>query len=182
MRHAMRTGDQTLLERRVDWENVRRSLKASILQAVSDMRSGGRSGPDDDAREGRSIGILQAMKLAIAPRIADRLIDQYVTPQGVAGLTAARGGLGRLGNGAKLAASGELSLAMDALSSPDEEGRMQRFLSFYSRIQRAEFRAFDLVEFEIVDRHKPSRRFISEFKLVNLEWKLIGVRLQGEVF
>lgn len=178
LRQAVRAGDSVTLDKKVDWSAVRVSLKHSIAELVAR----GRSEPPADPNSGQKRSMWAGLKLAMAPYFADRFIDTYVTAEGVSKLSAARNSLRAAGDGAGKLVSGDLDAAMAAVSADHQSSRIDRFLAFYNRIIRAQFHSLDHVEFEIADTSTPERRYVSEFRLANLEWKLVSVRVVGAVF
>jgi hypothetical protein len=76
---AVREGDTAVLEKRVDWNNLRQSLRgdlnAQFLPSVN-------AGNDNPTATG--------LAAVFGPAIVDRLIDSYVTPQAIATLRRAQ--------------------------------------------------------------------------------------------
>lgn len=122
------------------------------------------------------------MKLAMAPAMADRLIDTYVSADGIGRIDAARLGLKSARSSLSKLGEGDLDATWTAATVREEPSRIARFLAFYDRIVKARFHALDRVEFEIRDRNAPARRYIGEFHLRDLEWKLVSVRIAGSIF
>lgn len=175
LRQAVRVGDAVTLGAKVDWASVRASLKESVAELISRERNASGS----DAAERSMWG---SIKLALAPSVAERFIDTYVSAEGIAkietarlGVAAARGTVTKLGEG-------DIDAAWVAATGGARPGVLERFMAFYNRIVRAEFHSFDRVAFEIRDRNAPMRRYISEFHLRDLGWKLVSVRVVGTIF
>jgi hypothetical protein len=181
VRQAMKNGDKPTLERRVEWEPVRASLKASLAglqrKADADKQLAGAPAPS----------IWSRVKAMVMPTMAEKLVDNYVTAEGVIQMFAARTALKDLkkewtGSAAATPAAGQTSdvIAPVLAADVDDHGSpLERFRAFYNRIHRAEFRSATEVEFEIADRNTPARRFISTFELKSFAWKLTGVKVAG---
>jgi hypothetical protein len=183
VRQAMKTGDKATLERRVDWEPVRASLKASISEIQR------KATLDNEIAGAPRASIWSRVKAMVMPTVAESFVDSYVTAEGVIQLFAARNTLKSIKSGITGDAASTASTApqdgQDAASpveTLDQGSALDRMSAFYSRIQRAEFLSPTAVEFEIADRNTPGRRFISTFELKSLAWKLTGVKVAGVGF
>jgi hypothetical protein len=75
---AVREGDISTLEDRVEWDSVRQSLRADIKANVLAAAKLNTNAPSAGLGAGRA--------LMLAPAIIDGMIDSYVTPQGVAAI------------------------------------------------------------------------------------------------
>jgi hypothetical protein len=181
VRQAMKQGDKSTLERRVEWAPVRASLKSSLadIQRKSDAEKdlAGASRPSFWSR----------MKAMVLPTVAETFVDSYVTAEGVIQLFAARATVKDLQKGLGVGASGIQPTAVEpqapiALDVDDSVSKLDRFRAFYARIRRAEFRSPTEVELEIADKTTPERRFISTFELKSFTWKLTGLKVAGVGF
>ena len=181
IKQAVKDGDVATLERKVHWAPVRASLKASLAVLARD---------DDAARVSYgqpTPSLWGRIKAMAAPMVIEKMVDSYVTPEGVTKLRYASAsvrsllGMTPAGGGTALSetAGDQAAAALDASA---ESGAVARFLSFYNRIVRARFHSLSAVEFEIADRHTPERRYISQFELSGFEWKLASVRIIGAGF
>ena len=183
----MKHGDKPTLERRVEWAPVRASLKASLAelqrQADADKQLAGAPAPSMWSR----------VKAMVMPTMAEKLVDSYVTAEGVIQMFAARTALKDLKKewiGASPASqtapaagqSPDIIAPVLAADIDDHGSPLDRFRAFYNRIHRAEFRSATEVEFEIADRNTPARRFISTFELKSFAWRLTGVKVAGVGF
>jgi hypothetical protein len=80
IKQAIKLGDVTTLERLVQWEPVRASLKASLAQLPAMQVAG----DERRLRHGQAMPSIWArIKSAAAPVILERLIDTYVTAEGI---------------------------------------------------------------------------------------------------
>jgi hypothetical protein len=190
VRQAMKNGDKPTLERRVEWAPVRASLKASLAdlqrKAEAERQMAGGPAPTFWSR----------MKAMVLPTMAERLVDSYVTAEGVIQMFAARTTIKDLKKGFDEVAGSVrpvpstpasdtgagLPAALPALVADVDDAALtpfERFRAFYKRLHRAEFRSPTEVEFEIADRNLPERRFISTFELKEFAWKLTGIKVAG---
>lgn len=158
LREAIKAGDTKTIERKVVWEGVRQSLRASI------------AGNSQLLPEANSVGetirpsLWQRVKTAFGASMLDRFIESYVTPEGLPKLFRYR----RTWNGTM---KGE----------PDEDAMAftERARRFYSRVTRAEFKSTTVVEIEMADKNTPARRYITTMELHGTEWKLAALRVVG---
>ena len=159
LREAIRSGDTSTIEQRVEWQSVRSSLKASLAEnnqlLVQAQEMGSAIRPT----------LWQRVKSAFGATVLDRFIETYVTPQG----------LPQLFRYHRLARE-HLPGAVNAAST-DERPWSQRVADFYRRLLRAEFQSLRRVEFEIADRFSPERRIVSVMALIGMRWKLTELRV-----
>jgi hypothetical protein len=156
LREAVRNGDLAAIERKVEWEAVRSSLKSSLARHAQLLPQITAAGEQIEPT------LWQRLKSAMGATMLDRFIDNYVTPAGLPRLYQFRRVWNEQVNG-----------------EPDEAsltGR-ERFKRFYARVIRAEFQALTRVEIEVADKHVPERRYVSVLELVGLEWKLTSLRV-----
>ena len=160
IREAVRTGNSSYIEAKLEWPTVRETLRQSMLEYAT--------GPTPVAAPGSpppSIGLWQRIKHGLSRRAVDNLVESYVTPAGLPQLF----GMRRF---YRESISGEQA-KLDAM--PWHE----RAASFWSRIKRAEFHSPTEFEIEMADRNDPTRRYIGLLRLRNLEWKLAELRLRS---
>ncbi|MEM6499194.1 MAG: DUF2939 domain-containing protein [Pseudomonadota bacterium] len=151
IRQAMKTNDVALLKQKVDWVNVRSSLRQSIATHAQLLPAA--------IAEGRKVRptMWQRIKAVFGASMLDRFMEQYITPHGLPKLY-------RLKNGYRTRVTG--------LPRDEAMPVTHRVQGVVSRIHRAEFKSLSLVELEIEDRDQPDRRIIAELKLIGFEWKL----------
>jgi len=153
LREAVRTNDIALLERKVDWDGVRASLKTSLArhpELLSEAQAAG---------ERISPTLWQRIKWALGATMLDRFIDNYVRPEA----------LPRLYHYRKQQAAGD--------PGEPQLGARERFRQLYARIVRAEFQTLTRVEIEIADHYVADLRYVSNLELIGLEWKLTSLRV-----
>ncbi len=182
IKQAIKAGDVATLERKVHWEPVRASLKASL--AGLSPRAPVVASADDNTspRAPRAPSLWSRVKAAAAPYFADRLIDTYVTAEGVTKLQQLkRDGIAGLFGGTSSSGSQSTQAAI-ADASEDGTNPLAKFVNFYNRIQSARFHSLTVAEFEVLDRNNPARKFISQFHFSDFDWKLVSIRIVGEAF
>jgi len=167
IREAMVVGDTATLERKVEWEALRTSLKASITpETIARLMR------DPDAPKPT---LWQRIKAAVAPSVADTIIDRYVTPENLPILLGYR----RLYRGTVRPALG-LQEPPTALEGTWLAGSaVDRFASFWARVRRAVFVSPTLFVLEVEDKYRPERRYIGTLELKGWEWKLTALSVTG---
>ena len=155
LNEAIKKGDTAFVERKVDWVNVRATLKRSINgqpgvlpQAVA---LGARVKPT----------LWQRVKSAFGQTMVDRFLETYVTPTGLSQLAKYRA-------------------TWRAVAGEKARPWTERIVRFYKRIRRAEMTGLTRVEFEIVDKYVKDRSYAGVFVLRGLEWQLRELRVISE--
>jgi hypothetical protein len=159
LREAIKTADTATIERKVEWDSVRKSFRASIAGNANLLPEATHLG------ETVRPTIWQRVKSAFGSTMLDRFVESYITPEGLPQLMRYR----RMWNGT-------------VKGSTDEEDKLEfteRVKLFYRRILRAEFQSPTRIEIEMADRHQPGRRYISTMELYGFEWKLTTLRVVG---
>ncbi len=155
LREAVRTGDTASIERMIEWDSVRTTLKASLArhaQLVPEIA---------ESEAAIRPGLWQRVKIALGQSMIDSFVERAITPKGLSQLFEAR-----------KTYNGTLRRAPEA----DEFlGRIDRFKQFWARLKRAEFQSLTRVELEIEDRNNPARRIVSLLELRNFAWKLTAL-------
>ena len=170
IREAIVAGDTSTLARKIDWEALRASLKASIS-------------PETVARlaadpEAPTPSLWQRIKAVVAPSMADSIVDRYVTPENLPILLGYR----RLYRGTLRPALG-LQEPPTALAGTLLGGSsLDRFASFWTRVRRAVFESPTRFVLEVEDKHRPGRLYVGTFALQGWEWKLTGLTVSGGGF
>ena len=190
IKQAIKVGDVATLERLVHWEPVRASLKASLADLPTMQVAGDetRLPPGD-----KMPSIWSRVKAVTAPMMLDRLIDTYVTAEGVTKLHQVRRGAFLSIFGMPPAPQTEHSRGWfgrrvtpqsapadwspETVGSTDDGNILARFINFYSRLISARFQSLSVAEFEIADKANSGRRIVSQFVLTGLEWKLTSVKI-----
>jgi len=167
IREAVIAGDTGTLNRKVEWEQLRASLKASITpETIARLMQ------DPDAPKP---SLWQRIKAVVAPSMADSVIERYVTPEHLPVLLGYR----QVYRGSVRPALG-LKEPPTALEGTWLSGTsLDNFASFWSRVRRAVFMSPTRFVLEVEDKYKPGRHFIGTLELRNFEWKLTGLSVTG---
>jgi Protein of unknown function (DUF2939) len=167
IREAMIAGDTATLNRKIEWEALRTSLKTSISpETIARLKA------DPEAPRPT---LWQRVKAVMAPKMAGTVIDRYITPENLPVLL----GYQRLYRGVVRPALG-LKEPPTALAGTLLVGTSaDRFASFWARVRRAVFDSPGVFEFEVEDKYRPERRYIGTLKLRGWEWKLTGLAVTG---
>jgi hypothetical protein len=169
IREAVQSGDTPTLERKIKWDSVRSTLKASMsAEALAALETNpGAPKPS----------LWQRLKSAVAPHVANSAIDRYVTPENFPVFLGYR----RIWRGTiqpsitRIEPDPPTALAGTWLDGTP----VDRFVAFYARVRRAVFYSFTRFEIEVVDRYRADRTFIGTFELKDWEWKLVGLTISG---
>lgn len=171
IREAMVAGDTATLTHSVEWTSVRASLKASIsADALARLEADPNAPPPS---------VWQRVKSAVAPRMADSVIDRYVTPEYLPVLLGYR----RIWRGTVQPALGlgreEPSTVLDGTLFAGSV--VDRFASSWKRLRRGVFYSPTRIEIEIEDKYKPGLSYVStlEFKALGwgFGWKLTSLAI-----
>jgi len=167
IREAVIAGDTTTLNRKVEWEALRASLKASITpETIARLMA------DPDAPPPT---LWQRIKAAVAPTMADSVIERYVTPEHLPVLLGCR----RIYRGTVRPALG-LKEPPSALAGTWLDGTgFDRFASFWVRVRRAVFMSPTRFILEVEDKYRPGRQFVGTLELKGYDWKLTGLSVTG---
>lgn len=167
IREAVIAGDTATLNRKVEWESLRASVKASITpETIARLMT------DPDAPKP---SLWQRVKAAVAPSMADSVIDRYVTPEHLPVLLGYR----RIYRGSVRPALG-LKEPPSALEGTWLGGTaVDRFASFWTRVRRAVFVSPTRFVLEVEDKYRPGRSFVGTLELKGYEWKLTALSVTG---
>ena len=167
IREAVIAGDTTTLNRKVEWEALRASLKASITpETIARLMA------DPDAPPPT---LWQRIKAAVAPTMADSVIERYVTPEHLPVLLGYR----RIYRGTVRPALG-LKEPPSALAGTWLDGTgFDRFASFWVRVRRAVFMSPTRFVLEVEDKYRPGRHFVGTLELKGYDWMLTGLSVTG---
>jgi hypothetical protein len=171
IREAMVAGDAATLDRKVEWEDVRASLKASMsAEALARLEA------DPDTPKP---SLWQRVKAAVAPRMASTVIDRYITPKNFPVFLGYR----RFWRGSILPALQPFINSAEpptALASTWLGGTViDRFVSFYGRIRKAVFKSMTRFDLEVADKYRPDRSYTGTMELRGFDWKLTGLTVSG---
>jgi len=152
---AIRAGDSAYLAAKIEWPLVRESLRRSVGPVAM--------GIPDPGADGR-LSTWQRIKLRLGQRTVDRMVDGYVTPQGLPQLLSYGRTYRRL--------RGRVEPPRTLANLPERVGRT------WSHIKRGVFLSPALVEIEAEDRYNPERHYVGLLQLQGLEWRLVSLSLK----
>jgi Protein of unknown function (DUF2939) len=165
IREAVKAGDTATLARKVEWDSVRTTLKASMsAEAIAALET------DPNAPKPT---LWQRVKSKIAPHVAKPAIDRYVTPEYFPVFMGYR----RIWRGATQPIIGPTEPPTQLAGTWLGGTAIDRFVAFYGRVRRAVFQSFTRFEIEVVDRYRADRSFTGTLELRDFEWKLIGLTI-----
>ena len=165
IRDAMIAGDTATLTRKVQWETVRSSLKASITPEMVARLEADPNAPQPS--------LWQRVKSAVAPRVAGNVIDRYVTPQNLPVLLGYR----RIWRGTLQPVIGPEEPPTALAGSVFAGTAVDRFASFWTRLRRATFQSPSRLVLEVQDKYNAGRHYIGTLELVGFEWKLTALTI-----
>ena len=167
IRDAMIRGDSITLNRKIEWESLRSSIKSSITPDVA-----ARLAADPDAPPP---SLWQRVKVAVGASVTNTVVDRYVTAERLPVLLGYR----RMWRGTVQPAIG-VEEPRTALADTMFDGTaIDRFVSFWKRLRSAIFHSPTYLEIEIQDKYTPGKSYRSTFELIGWEWKLTRLAISG---
>jgi hypothetical protein len=162
IREAIRAGDVATLRERVDWQNVRHTLKSSLAEArlvVTEItQAAGVAKP----------GLWQRAKAAALPYLSDPLIDRYVSAEGAPRLYQLRQTWRRQVKPTLGLAERPTLLAGTWLAGTS----LDRAATLLRRVEAARFVSPHRFELEVADTSRPGRRWLAALEFRGLSWLL----------
>jgi hypothetical protein len=167
IRDAMIRGDSITLNRKIEWESLRASLKASIS-------------PDEAARlaadpDAPPPSLWQRVKVAVGASVTNTVVDRYVTPKRLPVLVGYR----RMWRGTVQPAIGVEEPPTALANTMLGGSAIDRFVSFWKRLRSAIFHSPTYLEIEVADKYTPARTYRATLELVGWEWKLTRMAING---
>ena len=167
IRDAMIRGDSITLNRKIEWESLRASLKASIS-------------PDEAARlaadpDAPPPSLWQRVKVAVGASVTNTVVDRYVTPERLPVLVGYR----RMWRGTVQPAIGVEEPPTALANTMLGGSAIDRFVSFWKRLRSAIFHSPTYLEIEVADKYTPARTYRATLELVGWEWKLTRMAING---
>ena len=157
IREAVRNGNSAYLTTAIEWPSVRETLKPSIVRIALDLPN------PDQTTTSASPSVWQRMKAYWGQGAVDRLVDSYVTPEGLPQLFTMH------------------KAYRDYVSGDDGTNALpilERVSRAWSRVKRAEFTGFATFEIDMADKKDPSRLYLGKLELTRIGWKLTELRLK----
>jgi hypothetical protein len=136
---------------------VRETLKPSIVRIALNL-------PYPEEQPQASSGLWQRLKTTVGQGAVDRLVDTYVTPEGLPKLFTLR----------KTYRDYTANDADEAKTTP----LLERIERAWARVKRAEFTGFTTFEIDMADKQDPARIYLGKLKLTPLGWKLAELRIK----
>ena len=167
IREAMISGDTATLARRIEWELVRASLKASISPEAAARLEADPNAPQPS--------LWQRIKNTVRPTMANTVIDRYVTPENLPVLLGYR----RIWRGTIQPALGYEEPPTVMAGTLFAGSVVDRFASFWKRLRRAVIHSPSKVVLEVEDKYHPGRSYIGTLELRGLDWKLTELTVAG---
>ena len=171
LRQAIVTGDTATIARKVEWQEVRRSLRASIA-SYADLVPLVKS-----ATSHVRPTTWQRVKSAFGYSMLDRFVDTYITAEGLPKLYRLRETTRGTREVAVTRARATMMAAGASPSTTDQTPWTERAAGVLKRIRRAEFLSLTEVELVIRDRHQADRHFVGVLTLKGFEWTLTSLRV-----
>lgn len=156
IREAVRNGDSSYLQDRIDWPGVRATLGPNIGRIALNL-------PDIESVPSEKLGMWQRFKAYVGQGAVNRALDSYVTPEGLPQLFAVR------------------KAYRDYVAGQPDESKIalgERIKRAWARVKRAEFTSLTTFEIDMVDKHDPDRMFLGKLALDGLGWKLKELRIK----
>lgn len=163
IREAIRSGDVEYLADKVEWSSVKRTLKPSLMQIALGPKPGETDAAVAAAGAAARPGLWKRFKNYLGESAVDRMIEAYVTPEGLPKLF-------RYGKTYREKIKGDDDPATRPLS--------ERISSAWKRVIRAEFKSPTLFELEMHDRGEPPRIYTGVLELKGAEWMLTGLTVK----
>jgi len=167
IREAMIAGDTATLNAHIEWEPLRASLKSSISPETM-----ARLAADPDAPKPT---LWQRVKAAVAPKLAETVIERYVTPENLPVLL----GYQRKYRDTVRPALGLKEPATVLAGTWLAGGRIDRFASFLARVRSANLYSPARFVLYVEDKINPERHYIGTLELRDWSWKLTGLQVSG---
>lgn len=166
IREAVTSGDTAHLATSVHWPGVRETMRQSMMTTALNL-------PDPDALEATAASVSappagiwarfkRSVKLYASRHVVDKMVDSYITAEGLPKLYRARQTQGRM-----MGAAG------------DAEDPIVRFSQVWSRIRRAEFRDLTTFAIEIEDQFDATQRYAAVLELREHRWILTALSIRS---
>ncbi len=161
LRNAIASGDQPTVDRMVEWQSLRESLRHSIAKNAELLPAA------TAAARAVKPTLWQRIRSMFGHTMLDRFIEHYITPEGLTKLYRAK---------ERRYAAPEKPTFIQAGISLDQVRQT------WKRVKQAKFISPFRFVLELEDRHDPDRRIKTLFRLSRLtqtgfEWHLVAVKL-----
>jgi hypothetical protein len=156
IREAVRNGNSDYLSAAIEWPSVRETLKPSIARIALNL-------PDPSQEPKADSGFWPRFKAYWGQGAVDRMVDTYVTPEGLPQLF-------------KLRQAYRNAVANDERAKT--EPLLERISRAWSRVKRAEFTGLTAFEIDMADKNDPARIYLGKLQLTRIGWKLTELRIK----
>jgi len=156
IREAVRNGNSAYLTTAIEWPSVRETLKPSIARIAFDV-------PNVEQTEPENLSLWQRAKAYWGQGAINRLVESYVTPEGLPQLFTVQ------------------KTYRDYVSGDDGTNALpilERISRAWARVKRAEFTGLATFEIDMADKNDPSRIYLGKLQLSRVGWKLTELRLK----
>ncbi|MGQ0673430.1 MAG: DUF2939 domain-containing protein [Hyphomicrobium sp.] len=169
IREAVTRADTSYLERKIDWPQVRETMRQSMTRTALDLPdpetvdsviSETDAGPE---RQGLWSRLKTRVKAYAGRRMVDKMVDSYVTARGLPQLYKVRSTYGTTLRG----------------ETGDAERWLDRFRQVWARVMRAEFTSWTVFQVEMRDQFDAERSFVALLELRGAEWILTELRVRS---
>jgi hypothetical protein len=169
IREAMLSGDSQYLERAIDWDNVRETLRQSLIRTALDLPTPAEVSVAETmtaAAPSARPGLWQRLKTYVGTAAVNRAVDRYANARDLPKLFEYR--------------KVYRSYVSDTPEPPKTFANLpERVAKFWSRVKRAEFIGVTQFALQIEDKHTPSRHYTGLLKLTDWRWKLVELHVHA---
>ena len=162
IREAVKSGDTSYLDSKIEWASVRTTLRQSLADHALDLPDAVSASASDPEP---SRGLWQRIKDYAGKRAIDTFVDRYVSADGFARLHRYR--------------SMYREKVRGETDEPSTMSRLERIRHSWARIIRAEFHSLTEFEIEQRDRFDAARSYVGLLKLQGFTWKLTELRMRS---
>jgi Protein of unknown function (DUF2939) len=155
IREAIHTGNAGYLEKKIEWNSIRDSLRRSLTRIALPETAA-----DSLERTSAQPGLWTRIKTRIGQQAVDRMVANYVTPTGLTQLFEYR------------------QIYRRHMASDEKPALIERISRFWKRVKRAEFKTPTAFEVEVADKHNKSRHYVGLLQLRGFEWKLTNLEVR----
>jgi len=162
IREAVRNGNSQYLASAIEWPSVRETLKPSIARIALDLPEAAQPA---NASLSPSPSLWQRFKAYWGQGAVNRLVDSYVTPEGLPQLFTMH------------------KAYRTYVSSDDGTSALpilERISQAWARVRRAEFTGLTTFEIDMADKIDPARVYLGKLDLTRTGWKLTELRVKFE--
>ncbi len=167
LREAIKEGHTPTIDRLIDWDRVRPTLRASMTSLALNRPIAASLIDDANASPPAATGWWQRFKGYLGASAVDQLIERYANAQGLPQLFT-------YGQTYRRIVQGHQEPEKTLANLPE------RFRAFWSRIRHVEFLTPALFEIEMEDKFDPTRRYTGIFTFTEWRWQLTGLYVHTE--